>query len=165
MKRGMGTQLRHLLELLDGAVEEAYVDAGLTYRPRYTPVFRVLLAMEPATIGQIATASGISQPAVTQTVALMTKDGLITIRTSRNDARQRLVRLTAAGRRILPELQQCWHATDIAAAGLDDELAAPLSVILDNAIAALEQKSFGERIAEAKARLGQQQEASHAEEN
>ena len=36
MKQGLGTQLRHLIELLDGAVQQAYVDAGLNYRPRYS---------------------------------------------------------------------------------------------------------------------------------
>ena len=33
MKQGLGTQLRHLIELLDGAVQQAYADAGLDYRP------------------------------------------------------------------------------------------------------------------------------------
>ena len=46
MKPGLGTQLRHLLELLDGAVEEAYALAGMRYRPRYTPVMRALIAQE-----------------------------------------------------------------------------------------------------------------------
>ena len=37
MKSTQGTQLRHLIELLDGAVGAAYEAAGLDYRPRYTP--------------------------------------------------------------------------------------------------------------------------------
>ena len=32
MKQGLRTQLRHLIELLDGAVQQAYADAGLDYR-------------------------------------------------------------------------------------------------------------------------------------
>ena len=42
--RTLGTLLRNLSETLDRAVEEAYRDAGLSYRPRYTPVFRALLS-------------------------------------------------------------------------------------------------------------------------
>ena len=78
MKPGLGTQLRHLLELLDGAVQAAYVEAGIATRPRYTPVFKALAEEEPCTLGQIASAAGITQPAATQTIALMVKDGLVT---------------------------------------------------------------------------------------
>ena len=74
MKQGLGTQLRHLIELLDGAVEASYVEAGLNYRPRYTPVMRALAANEALTIGEIAAQAGITQPAATQTVAVMVKE-------------------------------------------------------------------------------------------
>ncbi len=45
--RTLGTLLRHLIELLDGAVEQTYRDAELDYRPRYTPVLRALIARGP----------------------------------------------------------------------------------------------------------------------
>ncbi|MDT0131515.1 MarR family transcriptional regulator, partial [Acinetobacter baumannii] len=80
---------------LDGAVEQAYVDAGLDYRPRYTPVMRVLAEHESATIGTLAALGGLTQPAATQTVALMAKKGLLTIAASGEDGRQRLVSLSA----------------------------------------------------------------------
>ena len=38
MKQGLGTQLRYLIEVLDGDVAQTYADAGLDYRPRYTPL-------------------------------------------------------------------------------------------------------------------------------
>jgi hypothetical protein len=39
----LGTQLRQVLELLDGAVAEVYQDLGMPgFRPRYTPILRVL---------------------------------------------------------------------------------------------------------------------------
>ncbi|QRN99641.1 MarR family transcriptional regulator [Archangium violaceum] len=153
MKAGLGTQLRHLIELLDGAVSEAYAQEGLSYRPRYTPVMRALMEREPSTIGQIAAAAGITQPAVTQTVALMVKEGLVSAQSEPGDRRERLVRLTDAGRELLPRLQACWRATAGAAADLDAELPTPLSLTLETAIAALEVKPFGERIAEARARM------------
>jgi DNA-binding MarR family transcriptional regulator len=150
MKRGLGTQLRHLLELLDGAVAQAYEDAGLDYRPRYTPVMRVLEQHDRASIGQLAETAGITQPAATQTVALMKKEGLVSIE-SGDDARQRLVRLTPKGRELLPRVAACWAATRSAADSLDAELPYPLSRGLDDAIAALEARSFGARIREARA--------------
>jgi DNA-binding MarR family transcriptional regulator len=146
MKQGLGTQLRHLIELLDGAVQQAYVDAGLNYRPRYTPVMRALVQQQSATIGQLAELAGITQPAATQTVALMKKEGLLLVAASGEDGRQRLVRLSPHGEALLPHLQACWQATRQAADSLDAELDFPLSECLAQAIAVLEKRSFGERI-------------------
>lgn len=153
MKPGLGTQLRHLLELLDGAVEEAYTVAGLGYRPRFTPVMRALMAQEPSTIGQIAEAARITQPAATQTIALMIKEGLLVSESGPVDGRQRLIRLSPRGRAMLPKLRECWKATQMAADSLDASLSRPLSQALDEAIAALDSESFDKRIARARTQL------------
>ena len=153
MKSTYGTQLRHLIELLDGAVATAYVDAGLDYRPRYTPVMRTLIAREPATIGAIAEAAGITQPAATQTVSLMIKDGLLKVEAGASDARQKLISLTPQGRALVPELQRCWQATAVAAASLEAELPYSLTDLLAAAIGALEAKPYGARIREARSQL------------
>ncbi len=73
----LGTQLRHLIELLDDGVSAAndYPDIG--FRPRYTPIMRALADGRSLTIGQLAEAARISQPAATQTVAVMLADGLV----------------------------------------------------------------------------------------
>ena len=153
MKATHGTQLRHLIELLDGAVGEAYEAAGLNYRPRYTPVMRSLMAKEPATIGFIAEAAGITQPAATQTIALMIKDGIVSVEASPTDARQKMIRLTKQGHELIPQLKMCWQATAIASASLEADLPFSLSEVLDGAIRALANKSLGERIREARAQL------------
>lgn len=147
MNRGLGTQLRHLLELLDGAVAERYAEVGLGYRPRYTPVMRALIDQEPSTLGQIAQHAGITQPAATQTVAKMVEEGWVSVEAGETDARQRVIRLTPQGRAALPRLKACWQATRSAADGLDAELSMPLSQLLEEAIAALEKRPFGQRIA------------------
>lgn len=151
MKQGLGTQLRHLIDLLDGDVAQQYKDAGLDYRPRYTPVVRVLREHDSASIGQIAAAAGITQPAATQTVNLMKKDGLVSVEPGA-DGRQRLVRLSDSGRALLPALESCWAATLAAADDLDAQLAMPLSTLLHQAILALEEKPFLARISAARAR-------------
>jgi DNA-binding MarR family transcriptional regulator len=149
----LGTQLRHLIELLDNAVQQAYVDEGLRYRPRYTPIVRALLQHEPCTIGDLAVAATITQPAATQTISLMIKDGLASAVTGHTDARRRMISLTAQGRRLLPKLRRCWQATAIAHGDLERELDFPLSEALARAITALEVKPYGTRIREARAVL------------
>ncbi|MDL2354032.1 MAG: MarR family transcriptional regulator [Pseudomonadota bacterium] len=149
MKRSLGTQLRHLIELLDGAVGAAYLEAGLAYRPRYTPVMRALMERQPVTIGHIASAAGITQPAATQTIALMIKEGIVMAESGPQDGRQRLIRLTEQGAALVPRLVICWQATAAAAASLEAQC--HLAQAIDCAIAALEQQSFGERIRQARA--------------
>jgi MarR family transcriptional regulator, organic hydroperoxide resistance regulator len=156
MKRTLGTQLRHLLELLDGAVEQSYLDAGLTFRPRYKPVTKALMAREPLTIGDIADAAHITQPAATQTIALMIKEGIVSAEAGA-DGRQRLIRFTNAGRDLLPGVQVCWQATNLAAATLDDDLGMSFSDVLTKLTVALEAKPFGERIVAARSQLTEMQ--------
>jgi MarR family transcriptional regulator, organic hydroperoxide resistance regulator len=148
--QGLGTQLRHLIDLLDGAVSEAYADDGLEYRPRYTPVVKALLNREPITVGEIADAAGITQPAATQTVGLMVKAGIVTSRTTPGDGRQRLIRLTKQGRALVPRLKVCWQAVESAAGSLEVDMGHPFSEILESAIRALDKQSFGARIREAR---------------
>jgi MarR family transcriptional regulator, organic hydroperoxide resistance regulator len=150
VNRGLGTQLRHLIDLLDGAVGAAYKETGLHYRPRYTPVMRALMEHQPLTIGQIAEIAGITQPAVTQTVALMVREGILSTKPGPADSRQKMIRLTRHGRNLLPKLAVCWQATASAAASLDADLPFPLSEILECAIEALAKQSFGSRIRSAR---------------
>lgn len=154
MKQGLGTQLRHLIELLDGAVEASYMEADLPdYRPRFTPVMRVLSTRQQVTIGDIAEVAGITQPAATQTVALMQKKGLLLIEAGAHDGRQRFVSLSEKGRALLPRVQACWRATKMAADSLDAELDTPLSQCLAQAIEVLANRPFGDRIRSARAEL------------
>ena len=154
MNQGLGTQLRHLIELLDGDVALAYEEAGLDYRPRYTPVMRALGSKGQLAIGEIAAFAGITQPAATQTVALMKKQGLVKV-VAGEDGRQRLVTLSAAGRAMLPRLQRCWAATSAAAKSLDAELDHPLSAAMAQAIVALQASPFIERIRAARSSTGE----------
>ena len=94
--------MRHLIELLDGAVAEAYKIEGLHYRPRYTPVMRAMLHQEPASVTQIVGLAGITQPAATQTVALMIREGLLRAETNCEDSRQKMVWLTPYGQELVP---------------------------------------------------------------
>ena len=144
--RGLGTLLRHLIELLDGDVEQAYRDLGLPYRPRFTPVVRALMESEPRSIRDIADHSGLTHSAVSQTVAEMSRAGLVSLVRDKADGRARLARLTERCRGMLPRLKRQWDATNSAAEGLDQELSGSLREVVTEAIAALEQDPFRKRI-------------------
>ena len=141
----LGTLLRHLIDLLDGEVEAAYEAADLAWRPRYTPVLRVLMNRGAQSIKAIAGEIGISHSAVSQTVTQMVKDELVMLKPGA-DARERIVILTDKTERMIPSLQRQWAAVNQAAETLDQELSAPLSGVVKEAIAALTDQPFGQRI-------------------
>lgn len=141
----LGTLLRRLIEQLDGAVEQAYVEAGLDYRPRYTPVVRALIAEGPATIRTLSRRIAVTHSAIGQTVNQMARSGLVTLTTGQ-DARERIVTLTPFGQSIVPQLRQFWAATEAAARTLDEELGLSLPDVIARTLAMLELRPFAERI-------------------
>ncbi len=144
---GLGTQLRRLVELLDGDLEEIYGRDGFGYRPRYTPVMKALSTGTQRTIKDIAALSSISHSAASQTISKMMSEGLVE-QTIGDDGRERMIGLTANGLELLPLLKARWKATRKAADQLDSELSTPLSSVLAEAIEALTARPFADRIAD-----------------
>lgn len=151
-RRTLGTLLRHLIELLDGAVEQGYVEAGLEFRPRYTPVLKALMSKGPVAIKTLAETAGLTHSAASQTVAQMKKAGLVEVRRGR-DQREQVVFLTLKATDMIPAIQDVWRITNQAANDLEAELGFPLSQRLEDAIALLEAQSFSERRRTAAQRL------------
>ena len=141
--------MRNLIERLDTEVEAAYAAAALDWKPRFTPVLRAIRTSGPTSIKAIAGVAGVSHSAVSQTVSQMVRDGLVTLAPGA-DARERIVVLTPKVEAMIPALERQWAATNAAADQLDAELSVPLSRLLKEAIAALDRKPFGERIAAAR---------------
>ncbi len=123
-----------------------YEREGHNFRPRFYPVFQLLLARKQASVSAIASHLQVSQPAATQTLAEMKRLRFIVLEAGA-DRRERLVKLTPHALETIDALQPIWDAVEQAAAQLDDELSHPLSKIIDEANAALSRESFPDRIA------------------
>lgn len=145
---GLGTQLRRLLELLDGDLETIYAEDDPNYRPRYTPVMKALADGAALTVKDIAATSSISHSAASQTVSRMVAEGFLKLSVGL-DHRERRIRLTARAHALLPRLKARWAAADSAARALGAEIGVPLGHALRAAIEALEKRSFAKRIEEA----------------
>ncbi len=146
---GLGELLRHVTGLVDRGAEQIYRRHGLDYRPRYTPLMRAL-SQRKATIGELSARAHLSQGAISQTVNLMERDGLLT-RSTGQDARQTSVSLTAHGFDLLAQLEPRWHITLRTIATLEAEIGVPLRAVLADVAAALEKKSFAQRLSETEA--------------
>ena len=145
---GLGTQLRHVLDLMEADVAGVLADLGLPdYRPRFSPVVRALVALGPMPIRELARVISVTHSAASQTVAQMNNRGYVRLVPGR-DARQRVVHLTDRTRRALPVIQAEWDATRSAAEQLDSELPFPLSELVPALAGALERRPFRQRIAE-----------------
>jgi DNA-binding MarR family transcriptional regulator len=142
---GLGTLLRHLLDLLDGDVQRVYDALGLDYRPRYTPVVLALLGLGPSSIQDIARAARITHSAASQTVAQMAEKGLVHVRPG-HDLRHRVVHVGRKLEQMLPTLRRQWAVAAAAAAALDAELPTGLAEVANAAIEALERVPFRERM-------------------
>jgi DNA-binding MarR family transcriptional regulator len=143
---GLGTQLRHVLDLMDADVVSVLADLGLPdYRARFSVVIRALATLGPVPIRDLGRAIRVTHSAASQTVAELSRRGLVDLRPG-DDGRQRIVHLTAQARAILPAIEAEWDATASAAAELDAELPFPLSELVPAIAAALERKPFRDRI-------------------
>lgn len=144
---GLGELLRYVGELVDQGAEEQYRTMGLEYRPRYTPVLRALGA-GAETVTDITARSTLTQGAISQTVSLMLKDGILA-RHQLDDGRKTGLHLTRKGKDLLKRLEPHWVVTFSAIRDLEAEVGHPLLQILTDTAQALERQGFGERLKEA----------------
>ncbi|RZJ38533.1 MAG: MarR family transcriptional regulator [Brevundimonas sp.] len=151
-QRTHGVLLRRLIDHLDGAVEQSYVDAGLDYRPRFTPILRALLNHGPASLRALSARTGVTHSAVSQTVSQMASRDWVSLEPGA-DARERIVTLTPFALEALPRLERCWAATTAASADLEAEIGQPLAEVLSHALDALDRRPFHDRLVAAAAAL------------
>ena len=142
---GLGTQLRAVTAKLDGDVQSLYDELGIAFRSRFTPVAQHLVCNGPTRVGDLASEIGVSQPAVTQTVAEMIRSGLVAA-ISGPDRRERLVGLTAQGAAIADRLEPLWGAIEGAARELNAELPMPLAELLGATLHALHREGYKDRV-------------------
>jgi MarR family transcriptional regulator, organic hydroperoxide resistance regulator len=144
---GLGTLLRHISDLLDRGSEAHYCTADIPTRARYTPMLRAL-GDGPLTVSELQGRAGVTQGAVSQTIALMEADGLVS-RMKGQDARSRIIVLTKKGKSLHKRLTAHWTARFKAIDELETEIGAPLRAVLADAIAALHAEDFAIRITRA----------------
>lgn len=136
-----------MLRRFDAEIEEVYVDAGLdgVSSRHVLPVVR-LAHTGSLTIRDLARECGVTHSAMSQTVAAMTRTGLVATTAHPRDGRARLVGLTERGHAVAALGQAEWRATEAAIAELEAETDHPLSRAVADLEAALGAQSFGDRI-------------------
>lgn len=148
---GLGELLRHLSDLVDKGSEINYKHHKLSYRPRYTPVLRVL-SSGLTSVSEITHSLQITQGAVSQTIKLMADDGLIVKQQGKKDGRETAIILTKTGKALVKQLESHWCARFEAIENLAQETGIAIEQNLLTLIGALEYKDFSQRIDEARSK-------------
>lgn len=130
---------------MDEQLGQLYAELGITGVTTRFSMAIMFLEEGSLTIRELAERCGVTHSAMSQSVAAMRKAGLITSEPG-EDARSRVVTLTAAGRELAPLLWREWYATEAAVAELDAELTRSLAALADELDAALDRESFAERV-------------------
>lgn len=139
---------RLLLEAMDADIARLYAEAQIEgLKPSWVMELLRLHARGPMTITELARSVERTHSAMSQKVAAMRTAGWV--RTSAGtDARSKKVTLTARAARIVDRLAAEWRATEAAVAEIETEIPYPLSQAVTDIEAALQRKSFHDRIAE-----------------
>jgi DNA-binding MarR family transcriptional regulator len=137
-----------LLDAMDADIARLYTERGITgVRPRFVGPMIRLGRRGGMTIRQLAESLEVTHSAMSQTVAALQRNGLVTTAAGA-DARTREVVLTERAREILPFLEAEWRATEEVVAELDAEIPYALSQVARDLRAALDRRSFHDRIAD-----------------
>lgn len=138
--------LHKLLAAMDAEIEQVYVERGIEgVRPRFAyPLIR-LAHTGPLTIRELAQSLDRSHSAISQTIAAMRKEDLVTSEPG-PDARTRRIDLTERGRSLVPFLEAEWRATHATVAELDAEIPYALTTVVEEVRRALEHRSMRQRI-------------------
>ncbi len=137
---------------MDAQIAEVYAQRGVTgVRPRFSKALIRLHHRGPLTVKQLAEQVDVTHSAMSQTLTAMRREGLVESSPG-DDARTRTVALTDKGRALVPFLEAEWRATEAAWAELDAEVPYPLGQVVADLGAALQQRSFAERVSHQLAR-------------
>ncbi|WSN53478.1 MarR family transcriptional regulator [Streptomyces sp. NBC_01296] len=133
---------------MDADIAEVYSSQQIEgLKPSFVMELLRLHARGPLTIAELAESVQLTHSALSQKVAAMRKAGWVQTVVG-DDARTRKVTLTGKARGIVGRLAAEWRATEAAIAELEGDIPYPLSRVVTDVEAALERKSFRDRIAE-----------------
>jgi DNA-binding MarR family transcriptional regulator len=140
--------LHVLIREMNADIGRVYAErrvSGITPR-QVLPLIRIG-RQGPMTVRELASNLGVTHSAASQTAAALVKSGYARMK-SGTDARTRSIALTAKGRALVPLFEAEWRATESAISDLETEIPYALSQVARDLAAALEHRSFYERISE-----------------
>lgn len=104
----IGSRLKRLSDYTMSEGEAIYKSYGLDFDPKCFPVYYALSENEKMGIMELAETLRLSHPAIIKLAKALEKKGYITSFKDEKDRRKRWLKLSEAGRAILPQMQLVW---------------------------------------------------------
>jgi DNA-binding MarR family transcriptional regulator len=143
----LGSRLKRLSDEVLKQGEEVYGSLNIEFEPRWFAIVYLLKSEgRPLSITEIADRLGLTHPAVIKTARSMVKEGILTSRKDKNDARRHLVRLSRRGEAMVPVLEPVWEDFRAATKQLFEEIDVDVISVLEKLETGLARRSLGERI-------------------
>ena len=123
----LGSRLKRLAERLQAGAGKAFRDAGHPVQPSQMALLAALDSHGPQTVSVMVEALGVSQPSVTRNLSGLVTLGLVELRATPGDRRQKTAALTAAGKALLADVKaRIWPPLEAAVAAMCAPLSGPL---------------------------------------
>ncbi|MEO6177464.1 MAG: bifunctional helix-turn-helix transcriptional regulator/GNAT family N-acetyltransferase [Flavobacterium circumlabens] len=149
-KVALGSRLRLMTAAITDDAAKIYELYGISFMPKWFPVFYMLTEEREITITEIANEIGHSQPSVSKIIQEMTTAGLVQENLKTTDKRRNSVALTSQGIVVSKELKLQWIDVEAAVESLITESNHNLWAALEEWEFLLEQKSLLKRVIENK---------------
>ena len=149
-KMAIGSRLRLLTDRLTADAADIYRLYGNDFKPKWFPVFFVLVGGEAKTVTSIAHEIGHSHPSVSNIVKDMKAHGLIADNTEHSDGRCNLVRLSEKGIGMAASIRETCDDVGSAVDSVCREAAHDLWRAIDEWESLLAEKSLRQRVMEAR---------------
>jgi DNA-binding MarR family transcriptional regulator len=141
----LGARLRRLSDRIDREADALYQALNLDFEQRWFGFVNQLVLHQTRTVGEIAGALGVTHVAVSQVRSALAERGLIVAEIDPADSRKRVLKLSAAGKRLALKLAPIWGALNEAARDLDSE-ANGVAHALERLESALDRRSLTNRV-------------------
>ena len=97
----LGTRLKRIGERLQSQTQRILEGQKFAIPAGQFPFLAAIDRSGPMTVGDLATAVGVSQPAATRSLSLLAEAGFVAIGLAKDDQRRKHVTLTASGKRLV----------------------------------------------------------------
>jgi len=152
----LGSRLRRLSDRLMTDATAIYRAEDTPFEPSWFPLFRLLAAAGPTTVGDAARALGVTHVRVSQSSRAMIARRIATSTKDTRDERRTVLSLTAAGHDLVSTLQPIWNSLHHALRDVVATTGVDLLAVLDGIEHALEARALPDRTAEyRRAQLGE----------
>jgi DNA-binding MarR family transcriptional regulator len=132
----LGTRMKRIGERLQADTQDLLDEMHISFVPSQYPFLAAIDRLGPLTVGELAEAVGVTQPATTKSIGLIARLGLLRVAASDEDQRRKIVSLTERGQKLVDGAKKdVWPHIERAVAdlcaGLDGPLLEQLAAIED----------------------------------